>query len=345
MTKRCSVDFIYERTLEILISKKIPVKDAKIFLDSMLYADLCGISTHGIRMLPIYIKKIDEGNFAFDEIEIIKSFSAFTVMNAKNNIGAISIVKASEMAVTKAEIDGIHTVFLRNSNTFGSGLYFVEKIANAGLIGLICCNSPAAMPAFNGIEAMLGTNPLSFAIPTKSYGNIVLDMATSVVAKSKFSLAKANGEKLEKGWALDKEGKPTVDPDEAIKGLVLPVGGFKGYGLSMLIDIISGLLSGSAFLSDVGKFYTENGKCMNVGQLVVAINPDLIYEGDFKADMDKYIEKVRKSKSISGKNIIIPGDRSKKRKLENERLGILLDEMTIEKLEYLYGQKMRYGSQ
>ncbi|MCH1941242.1 Ldh family oxidoreductase [Holdemania massiliensis] len=343
MMKRCNEDFIREKALKLLISREMPVEDARIFIDSMISADLCGISTHGIRMLPIYVEKIEKGNYSYEEIEIKKQFPAFTIINSKNTIGAISANKATDIAIEKAKTEGIHTVFAYNSNTFGSGLYFVEKIANAGQIGFICCNSPAAMPAFNGLEAMLGTNPLAFASPSKSYGNITLDMATSVVAKSKFGLAKANGEKLESGWAIDKEGNPTIDPDEAMSGFVLPTGGFKGYGIAMIIDILSGFLSGAAYLNKVRKFYSESGDCMNVGHLIIAINPEIIYEGDFKSDMDRYIEILKNSNTVKGKEIVIPGDRSKSRKLENKKLGIILSDEVIRKLEYLFDEKMEYA--
>ena len=202
--------------------------DAITFVDSMLASDMCGVSTHGIRMLASYVQKIDKGEFSFDNAEIVKQLPSFTVIDARNSIGAVSAAYAVDIAIGQAKKNGIHTVFSRNSNTFGPGFYYAERIADAGMIGFICSNSPAAMPAVNGLEVMLGTNPLAFAAPTRSYGNIVMDMATSVVAKSRFGTAKAKGEKLEPGWALDKNGNPTTDPDEEIQGFVLPMAGFKG---------------------------------------------------------------------------------------------------------------------
>lgn len=322
----------------------MPIDDAEIFVDSMLSADISGISTHGIRMLPSYINKIQKHELTFDVPEIIKQTSSFTIIDAKNTIGSSSAIYAKNIAVEQASKSGMHTVYSRNANTLGAAFYFVDKIAEEGMIGFLCCNSPAAMPAYNGLEVMLGTNPLAFAAPTKSYGNIVIDMATSVVAKSRFGIAKANGDKLELGWALDKYGNPTIDPNEAMKGFILPMAGFKGYGIAMIIDILSGLLSGSAYLNKVGKFYSNDGKPMNVGHMIVAINPALIYDGNFISDADAYIERIRSSKVIKGKKIIIPGDRRlEKIKISKEK-GIKLSEDVVKNLEQIFGKHLKQAN-
>ena len=341
MEKRFNIAFIRERSVKVLVKRGMDLKDATIFVDSMISADMCGVSTHGMRMLPSYIQKIDKGEFSFAAPAIIKQMSSFTVIDAKNTIGAVSAVYAARIAVEQAKASGIHTVFSRNSNTFGAGFYYVEMIANAGMVGFACCNAPAAMPAFNGLEVMLGTNPLAFAAPTKSYGPIVIDMATSVVSKSRFGTAKAQGKKLEPGWALDKFGNPTTEPDEGIQGLVLPMAGFKGYSIAMIIDIMSGLLSGAGYLNGVGKFYSQDGACMNVGHMIVAINPALIYDGDFLMDADRYVEKLKASKSIDGKKIIVPGENRRNRMIEANEKGIELTLDVVEKLEHLFEEKLR----
>ena len=340
MSDRYNIHFLRDKLEKLLIKKGMPTKDAEVFIDSMISSDMCGVSTHGIRMIPSYLQRIDIGEFDFDSPVVLKRLPAFTVIDAKNIIGSVSAVYSVEIAVKEAKIGGIHTVFSRNSNTFGSGFYYVEKIADAGMIGFACCNTPAAMPAMNGLEAMLGTNPLAFAMPTRSYGNITIDMATSVVAKSRFGVAKEKGEKLEQGWALDKCGNPTTDPDEGMQGFVLPMAGYKGYGIAMIIDIISGFLSGAGFLNGVKKFYSLKGECMNVGHMIAAFNPELIYDGDFLSDADAYVERIKNSKSREGKEIIIPGEDRKRRKKEAEQNGIELIPEVVEKLEKILGEKL-----
>ena len=341
MADRLNIALIREKSEAVLSSRGMPVRDASVFVDSMLSADMCGVSTHGIRMLPSYVQKIDRGEFSFDSPSIIKQLPSFTVIDAKNTIGAVSAKYAVDIAIEQAKDAGIHTVFSRNSNTFGPGFYYAEKIADVGMIGFACCNAPAAMPTFNGLEVMLGTNPLAFAAPTKSYGTIVMDMATSVVAKSRFGTAKAKGEKLEPGWALDKYGNPTTDPDEGIQGFVLPMAGFKGYGIAMMIDMMSGFMSGAGYLNGVGKFYSQDGVCMNVGHMIVAFNPELIYDGDYLSDADCYVERLRASKAVDGKQIVIPGEDRKRRRLEAEKSGIELTPDVVEKLEHLFEERLK----
>lgn len=331
---RYNIDFIHENALRVLRQRGL--EDADILVESMLAADISGVSTHGIKMLPAYIEKIDRGEFLTGHVKILKQTPAFTTVDAGNTIGAISATKCVEIAIEEARESGVHYVFSKNANTFGPAFFFAEKIAREGLIGVVCCNSPAAMPVNNGMEAMLGTNPVAFASPSKSKGTILLDMASSVVAKSRFLMAKNRGERLQEGWALDCNGKPTTDPDEAIRGLVLPMGGAKGYGIALMVDILSGLLSGAGYLNKVGKFYSQTGQPMNVGHLFIAIDPSVIYDGDFPVDMDTYIDIIRSSRATEGNVITIPGDRKYSCRKKAMEEGIKLDESDVFKLEELF---------
>ena len=333
---RYNIDKIRQLSVKALIDSNLKRDDAELVVDSMLEADINGVSTHGIRMLHAYVDKLKSGQFAIGHPQVVKDSPSFTVMDSNNIIGAISAAKASQICIEKAKEYGMHTVFAKNCNTFGPAFYYAEMMSKAGMIGFVCSNTPAAMPAFNGLEPMLGTNPLAFSCPSKTKGTITLDMATSIVAKSHFSTALANHEKLKEGWALDQNGNPTTDPMEAIKGFVLPMAGFKGYGIAMAIDILSGFLSGAGYLNKVNKFYSQDGKGMNVGQMFVAINPEMVYDGDFLADMDGYIDILRGSKVMDGRIIAIPGDdRVSKRRISLES-GIDLSEETREKLESLF---------
>lgn len=334
---RYDIEIIRSLSVNALKSCQLSQEESELVVDSMLEADINGVSTHGIRMLYAYVDKLKKGQFSIAEPNVIKESPSFTLMDSNNIIGAISATKASHICIEKAKEYGMHTVFARNCNTFGPAFYYAELMSKEGMIGFVCSNTPAAMPAFNGLEPMLGTNPLAFSCPSKSKGTITLDMATSIVAKSHFSTALANHEKLKEGWALDQNGNPTTDPMEAIKGFVLPMAGFKGYGIAMAIDILSGFLSGASFLNKVNKFYSQDGKGMNVGQMFVAINPEMVYEGDFLCDMDDYIQTIRNSKVVDGKVIALPGDdRVQKRAVALES-GIELAEDTVQKLETLFG--------
>lgn len=331
-----NIDVIRENAVRVLRERNIA--GSEIIVDSMLAADASGVSTHGIKMLPAYIEKFDRGEFSNDGIEIDKQTASFSLVDAKNSIGAVSAMRCVDIATNKAKKSGIHMVFSKNSSTFGPAFYYVEKIAEEGMIGFVCCNSPAAMPVNNGLEVMLGTNPFAFACPSKTQGTILIDMATSVVAKSKFLQAKSRGEKLPEGWALDREGNPTTNPVEAINGFIMPMAGAKGYGIALMIDILSGMLSGAGFLNKVGKFYSSSGAPMDVGQMFVAINPIQVYDGDFLTDMDNYIKIIRSSKAVKGKKVSIPGDRKYCERVQAKERGISIDEETVCKLEALFNK-------
>ena len=215
---RYSIEKVRSLSEQALIDCNLSKEEAVIVVDSMLQADINGVNTHGIRMLHAYVDKLKSGQFAIAQPNVIKDSPSFTVLDSNNIIGAISATKASHICIEKSKEYGMHTVFARNCNTFGPAFYYSELMSKEGMIGFVCSNTPAAMPAFNGLEPMLGTNPLAFSCPSKTRGTITLDMATSIVAKSHFSTALANHEKLKEGWALDQNGNPTTDPMEAIKG-------------------------------------------------------------------------------------------------------------------------------
>lgn len=341
MGNRYDIEFLRSESIKALCKWGMAEEDAFVVADSMLEADINGVSTHGIRMVYSYIHKFEKGDFSVGRATVVKDSPAFTVLDANNIVGAVSAKTAIDICSEKASKYGMHTVFARNCNTFGPGFYYAEQFSKKGMIGFVCCNAPAAMPAFNGLEPMLGTNPLAFACPSKTNGTIVLDMATSIVAKSRFSVAMANGERLQEGWAVDKNGNPTTDPVEAIKGFVLPMAGFKGYGIAMAIDILSGFLSGAAYLNKVNKFYSQNGGGMNVGQMFIAIDPKQIYDGDFEADMDEYISILRHSKVMEGRTISVPGDDRIAKKEKSLKNGIELSADSVEKLESLFGVKLK----
>lgn len=232
-------------------------------------------------------------------------------------MGPVSADYCMRYAIQKSSDSGLFTVFSRNNNTFGPAFYYPLKAAQQEKIGFVCSNSPAQMAPMGGIEKMLGTNPFSAVIPVPGDDPIIIDMATSIVAKSKFKEYKVAGKKLPEGWALDCKGNPTTDPDEAMQGLVLPMADFKDYAIAMLIDILSGLVSGAAYLNHVGRFYSQDGKSMNVGFYMVVIDPEKVYGNDYADLLVKYIEELRQSEARDECEIALPGDDRNKAKNVN----------------------------
>jgi len=302
----CELRFKIEQCfLKYGLSDETASQLAKIFVA----AEEEGVTTHGLMVLPSYLKKIKNGHFNLKPVfRLEKQTSAFSVVDADNAIGPISAKYCMDLAVEKSAGSGVHFVFCRNANTYGLASYYTEIAAQAGMIGITFCNSPAAMTFSNSNVKLLGTNPFSVCIPAGDEPFIIFDMATSVVAKSKINEARIQGNPIPEGWALDEHGNPTTDPEEAIRGSVLPMAGYKGAGLAFVFDILSGFISGAASMSDVGKFYSDDGKCMNVGQTFIAIDTVQIYGENFHKDIGAHIKKIRESSTTDGNLISLPGD-------------------------------------
>lgn len=304
------LDELKNRIADALVYNGLGDEQAKVLADSFVIASACGVETHGVSMLPAYVKKLNNNEFNVNpNVNVIKQTGAFAIVDSDNAVGAFSATKCMDLAIENAKRQGIYTVFAKNSNTYGPAFYYTKQASDQGLIGVTFCNTPTAMAPWNSKTKLFGTNPFAISIPSKSQGTVMFDMATSKVAKSKINKARLAGEKIPNDWALDTEGNPTTDPLEAIKGLVLPMAEYKGYGLAMVIDIVAGLLSGAGFMNGVNRFYSDDGKGMNVGQVFVAIDPRIVMDDNFYNEMDNYIDTIHNSEPIGDNTVYYPGER------------------------------------
>ncbi len=306
---RIGIDKLKNNITKILCFHNVPCNQAELLADCLVTSTACGVVTHGISMLPAYIKKIDANEYNLTPLlSKIKETGAFAVIDSDNAIGAYSAARCMDIAIKGAVQQGMYTVFARNCNTYGPAFYYTRIATEQKLIALTFCNTPPAMAPWGGKKKLLGTNPFAIGIPGDKKGPILFDMATSKVAKSKINKACLNDERIPDNWALDTDGNPTTDPLEAIKGVVLPMAEYKGYGLAMSIDIIAGLLSGAAYLNNVNKFYSDNGEGMNVGQVFIAIDPSVVLNDDFCDDIDSYIDVIHNGEPLSESPILFPGE-------------------------------------
>ena len=298
-----------EKVIAQLTEVSVPEEQAEIVADCMVTADMYGVTSHGVSILDAHIGKVKRGGYnLIPTFNVLRETASFAVVDGDNAFGFVSADFCMKYAINKCKTSGIYHVFSRNNNTVGPAFYYPLKAAEEGMIGIIYSNSPAQMPPHGGKEKMLGTNPFAAVIPVPGQDPIIIDMATSVVAKSKFKEYKEAGKQLPEGWALDENGNSTNNPDEAIRGLVLPMAGFKGYGIAMLIDIIAGVLSGSAYLNRVGRFYTEDNSRMNVGFCCVVIDPKVVMGDDYSTVINEYVDALRNSEHLPEQVISIPGD-------------------------------------
>ena len=326
---------LYEKITKLLIGYGLTRSDADSTARCLVKADMYGIKTHGIVVLPSHIKRIQSGGYNLNpSFKVIKETESFAVIDSDNSIGFASASHCMRYAIEKSNSTGIFTVFSRNANACGAASCYAMMAAEHNKIGFTCCNSPAAMAPIGGKERKFGTNPLSMVIPTGDNKPIIIDMATSKVAKSRFLQAKREGVPLGEGWALDADGNPTTDPDKGIQGLVCPMEGFKGYGLALMIDLVAGLLSGAAWQDNVRKFYNENGDPMNVGHFFMVLDPVKVMGDGYWDLIRDYVDSIRNSASaVEGGHVALPGDDKHQAYRMNVENGI---EISDEVAELLY---------
>lgn len=334
---RFNAKIIESLVADLFIKSGLSRDEAKISSHCLIMADLAGIRTHGICMLPFHINRCKEGGYKLHQVIEFNSHdgTSFALCDSKNTIGFVTAWRAMEYAINKSEEFGIFTVFVKNANTFSAAYPYIDLAVKNNKIGIVYCNAPAKMAPIGGKDKLLGTNPIAIGIPGVSGDSFILDMATSEVAKSKINDAMINDKKIPYGWATDSKGNPTDDPFIADKGLLLPMSGAKGYGLAIAIDILSGLISGSAYLNDVGGFIGNNN-CMRVGQTFVAIDPKRIFGNGFYNECSQYFNRIRSSEKVGEKSVFLPGDLNKQQIIKNELSGIEVEEKTFNRIKEVF---------
>jgi len=295
---------------KILENCGVSKKDSRIVSDSIIYAHQAGQHAHGVTRIPIYVKKIKNGLMNPNaKMPKILDTGAVVVLDAENGLGQVAGVKGMRMAVDKAKKYGIGAVGVKNSNNFGTAGFIAGLATQKEMIGIVFANSSPAMAVWKGKKPILGTNPMAFAFPgSNNMQPIIFDMATTIVARGKIRSAVKLREKISPNWALDRYGNPTDDPIEALKGSMVPIGEHKGFGLSLVVDILAGLLTGAAFGGKVKQLNNFAGFSNN-GHFIIAINIKVFMETSVYEK--KIVELVKRLKKSAGTaQIHIPGHRN-----------------------------------
>jgi LDH2 family malate/lactate/ureidoglycolate dehydrogenase len=287
--------------------------DAEFLTDSMIEANLRGLDSHGItRMLCTYVKRMQVGVVnTKTELTVLRDRPSTALIHAHNGIGQIAARTAMRMAIDKARTTGTAFVATTHSNHYGCAAYWAMMALEHGMIGFSSTNAAAAVAPTGGRTAMLGTNPFAVAIPAGKELPMVLDLATTVVARGKVTLYAKQNKPLEPGWAFDAAGRPTTDPQEALKGLLAPIGGYKGYGIALAIDVLCGVMTGSSYGTHFPGFLADNMKePWDGGSLFAAVSVDSFMDlKDFAAAMDTAIREIKTCEKAEGvKRIYIPGE-------------------------------------
>ena len=318
----------------IFIAAGVREEHAAVIADSLVFAELRGTSSHGVARIPIYVKRIKKGLIDVNaNPHIVKDGIATALIDARNGIGQVVGLHAMQLAIQKAKAVGIGSVVVRNSNHYGAAAYFSLMAVEAGMIGFTTTNANPTMAPWGSSTAFFGTNPISVAIPC-SPRPIVLDMATSTVARGKIILAARKGLKIPLGWGLTKTGKPTQDPNEALQGTLAPLGGAKGSALAMVVDVLSGVLSGGLFGRDIGALYTEFERPQGVGHFFQALPVECFGSlEEFIARMSRMAGEIKALEKAEGfEEIFLPGEIEARCQEERLRDGIPLDEVTVHEL-------------
>jgi ureidoglycolate dehydrogenase (NAD+) len=309
--------------------------DAVVIADSLVAADLRGVHSHGALRVGIYVDRLRAGSInPAAELRILRDSGAVIVADAEAGPGIAMAVRAMDLAIARAHAHGIAAVSVRNANHCGMLAYLAMRALPAGAVGLAASNGDSLVAPWGARAKFLGTNPLAVAVPAREEPPLVLDMATSVVAHGRIKGAADRGEAIPPDWAVDAAGRPTTDPLQALAGALLPFGGFKGSGISILIDLIAGLLPGGRSAPEIVPLYQRLGEPQGIGQLFVALHIDAFdFLEAFTRRVDETVRRIRALPLAAGcARVILPGEPEQLRAQDYQARGIPLPNDAVAEL-------------
>jgi LDH2 family malate/lactate/ureidoglycolate dehydrogenase len=319
------------------VAAGLPEADAASIAALMVEADLRGSDTHGVIRLPLYLKRIRAGGVNVrPNIRIVSEKPAAALVDGDNGMGHLTMRFAAETAIAKARATGVGWVGARMSNHAGPAWLYAMMPLKHDMVSLyFAVGSSNHLPPWGGAEDLLGTNPLAIAVPAGEEPPVVLDMSPTVAAFGKVRLKAQRGEPMPVGWMIDRDGNPLTDASRAEDGHLLPIGGYKGYGLSLMTGLIAGVLNRAAFGRDVVNMVSESGKAANTGQAIVALSIDTFCPVDvFKRTVDTVVRDLRASKRLPGvERIYMPGEQSAQKGIDRSAHGIPLPKALKDSLD------------
>jgi LDH2 family malate/lactate/ureidoglycolate dehydrogenase len=325
-------------TREALAACGLPSDDAAVVADAIVEADLTGVDTHGITRLPQYVPVLQEGRInPRPNITIDRRGPATALVDGDNGMGHLVMTFAARSAMAIALDAGVGWVGVRRSNHAGAGGVYATIPLEQNLIGIYAATSGVnVMAPSGGAEPLLGTNPIAFAIPAGDEAPVVLDIATSV---SSFGLIRQHameGKPIPEGWMIDRTtGEPITDPARTAGSLLLPIGGYKGSGLALVIGLLSGVLNSAAFGRDVSDVNTPDGAESNTGQFIMAVDVSRFTPIEqFKREVDRHIRDLRTSAALpGGGSVHVPGEGRRRKKEQRLRDGVELSPAVLKQLD------------
>ena len=319
------------------MSLEVDEQEALTIADNLVDADLCGVESHGVSRMAIYMKRIRTGVVAKNaHMKIIEEHPSSMLWDGCNSMGMVTGTNVMKRCIEKARETGCCFVAVNHSNHYGMASYYVKMGADAGMVTFSGTNAPPNIAPWGSPKAYMGTNPLAIAVPTH-HEPMLLDMAPSVVAMGKVILAAKLGTSIPEGWAQTVDGKPTTDPHEGMKGTVLPIGGPKGYGLSLFMDVLCGVLADAEFGPHLNNMWNDFTNPQNVGHVFCCIDISKFVNLDrFKDRMQQMIDEIKALPKNPGiEEIFIPGEIEQRRRIERKQHGIALSDVVYQEIKDL----------
>jgi len=337
MTGRIDPDQLSDFATAVYAETGMPEADARLAADTLVQADLWGHQSHGVMRLSWCVGRLRAGvTKAVAQPEAVVDLGALAVIDGHDGMGQVITAHAAQEAARRAKAHGVGVVAMRNSNHFGTAMYYTLMAARQGCVAFLSTNASPAMAPWGGRKRLVGTNPWSVAAPAGRHAPMVLDIANTAVARGKVYLARQKGLPIPPDWAISAEGEPTTDPTQALGGVILPMAGHKGYAIAVMMDVLSGVLTGSSFGTGVfGPYQAEHrGGC---GHLMIALNIEAIQPlVAFNTRMEKLIDELKSVPLAQGfDEVVYPGELEARNDARNRREGLQLPEDTLTDLRKL----------
>ena len=311
----------------LLEAAGIRAPKARLIADGLVAANLRGVDSHGVQLLPIYVDQIERGDMDPDaDGHVVSESGGCLVYDGENGIGQHVAGVCCGHAVRLAKAHGISMVVARESNHFGAAAYWAQQISQAGAVGIVMCNASPLVAPWQSKQPRLGTNPICMSVP----GPWLLDMATTTVAMNRIFKASENGDAtIPAGWATDRDGVPTTSTAAAVKGMPMPLGGYKGTGLAMLVEILCGVLSGGAMGTEIGGIRIH-GKSVRASQTFLAVDIERFMPvAQFTRRVEQLVNTVKSAEPAEGYDeVMVAGDPEWRTESDRRRQGIPLGDGT-----------------
>ena len=319
-----------------LQAEKVPAGDADIIANLMVKSDLVGADGHGIFRLPAYLKRIRAGGVNLHpNIHIEREQGATALINGDNALGHLVMNKAVDLAIEKVKQHSVCWIGSHFGNHSGAASVYVRKLAEHGYIGIyMAVGNANHMAPWGGIDLLLSTNPIAIAVPAGDEPTVLLDIATTVAAYGKVKVAAQKGESIPDDWMIDRQGKPITDPKKSAEGSLLPIGGYKGYGLAVMIGLLAGALNNAAVGRGTIDFNAHHDLVTNTGQTIIAVDPSVFgNKEDFVARVTTLVNDLKNSSTLPGvKEIRVPGEGAARTMAERAKAGIPVSPELLEAL-------------